>query len=70
MATDDYHEALLERVHDLQREIASLTQRDALNFAYFISREMPEEAARMLVAELLLDHWARTSGQAPASREG
>lgn len=59
MATDDYHEALLERVHDLRREIAGLTQRDAVNFAYFMSREMPEDAARMLVAELLLDHWAR-----------
>lgn len=68
MATDDYHEALLERVHDLQREIAGLTQRDAINFAYLMSREMPEEAARMLVAELLLDHWARAAGGTHGSR--
>jgi hypothetical protein len=64
MATDEYHEALLERVHDLQREVAGLTQRDALNFAYFISREMPEDAARVLVAELLLDHWAHAPARA------
>ncbi len=60
MAADEYHEALLERVHDLQRQIAGLTQRDAINFAYWVSQEMPEDAARMLVAELLMDHWKRS----------
>ena len=59
MATDEYHEALLERVHRLQEEIVELSQRDALSYAYLISQEMPEEGARMLVAELLLDYWAR-----------
>lgn len=70
MATDEYHEALLERVHDLQRDIAALTQRDAVNFAYLMSREMPEDAARMLVAELLLDHWAHASERARAPHAG
>jgi len=59
MASDEYHEAILDRLHDLQREIARLSQREALSFAYLVSREMPEEAARMLVAEMLLDHWER-----------
>jgi hypothetical protein len=61
MAADDYHEALLERVHALQDEIVRLSQREAVSFAYLVSREMPEEAARMLVAELLLDYWERGS---------
>jgi hypothetical protein len=59
MATDEYHEALLERVHRMQGEIVELSQRHALSYAYLISQEMPEEGARMLVAELLLDYWAR-----------
>ncbi len=59
MAADEYHEALLERIHMLQREILDLSQRDALSYAYLISREIPEEGARMLVAEMLLDYWAR-----------
>jgi hypothetical protein len=59
MASDEYHEAILERLHDLQREIAGLSHREALGYAYLISREMPEEAARMLVAEMLIDHWER-----------
>jgi hypothetical protein len=59
MASDEYHEAILDRLHDLQREIAELSQREALGFAYLVSREMPEEAARMLVAEMLLDYWER-----------
>jgi len=59
MAGDEYHEAILERLHDLQREIADLSQREALSYAYLVSRDMPEEAARMLVAEMLLDHWER-----------
>lgn len=59
MASDEYHEAILERIHVLQREIRCLSQRDALSFAYLISRDIPEEAARMLVAELLLDYWTR-----------
>jgi len=65
MASDEYHEAILERLHALQREIASLTQREALSLAYLVSREMPEEAARMLVAEMLLDYWTRTAHPAP-----
>jgi hypothetical protein len=59
VATDEYHEALLERVHRLQEEIRDLSHREAVSYAYLVSREMPEEAARMLVAELLLDYWAR-----------
>jgi hypothetical protein len=60
MAADEYYEALLERVHDLQREVAGMSQREVLSFAHDLSREMPEEAARMLVAELLLDYWERS----------
>jgi hypothetical protein len=67
VATDEYHEAILDRIHGMQREIGDLSQRDALNFAYLISREIPEEGARMLVAELLMDYWART--RRPASQE-
>lgn len=59
MAADEYHEALLERIHDLQREIAGLSQRDATSYAYLVSQEMPEEAARMLVAEMLLEYWEK-----------
>jgi len=66
MAADEYHEAILTRVHEIQREIAGLTQREALNYAYVVSREMPEEAARMLIAEMLLDSWKRTL-RAPGS---
>jgi hypothetical protein len=65
MASDEYHEAILDRLHALQREIAGLTQREALSYAYLVSRDMPEEAARMLVAEMLLDYWARTACPAP-----
>lgn len=57
MASDDYHEALLDRIHDLEREIAGLSHREAVSYAYLISQEMPEEAARMFVAEMLLDYW-------------
>jgi hypothetical protein len=57
MASDEYHEAILERLHDLQAEIARLSHREALSYVYLVSREMPEEAARMLVAEMLMDHW-------------
>ena len=67
MAADEYHEALLERVRELQREIAGLSPRDATSYAYLVSREMPEEAARMLVVEMLLDHWARTRRPAAPS---
>ncbi len=59
MAADEYHEALLERIHKLEEEIAGLSQREALSYAYLISQEITEEAARMLVAELLMDCWAR-----------
>jgi hypothetical protein len=61
MATDEYHEALLERVHRMQREIGGLSQREALSYAYLVSREIPEEGARMLVAELLMDYWSRVA---------
>ena len=64
MASDEYHEAILARLQDLQREIADLPQREALSYAYLVSREMPEEAARMLVAEMLLDHWQRVHRRA------
>jgi hypothetical protein len=60
MAADEYHEALLERVHRLQEEIVDLSHRDALSYVYLISQEIPEEGARMLVAELLLDYWSRS----------
>ncbi|HZU12989.1 MAG TPA: hypothetical protein VFB58_09130 [Chloroflexota bacterium] len=59
MSSDEYHEAILARLYDLQTEIAALPQREAYSFAYLVSREMPEEAARMLVAEMLLDYWER-----------
>lgn len=59
MATDEYHEAMLERIRGLQKEICDLSQRDALSFAYLVSQDIPEEAARMLVAEMLLDYWQR-----------
>jgi hypothetical protein len=65
MASDEYHEAILDRLHALQDEVASLTQREALSYAYLVSRDMPEEAARMLVAEMLLDYWARTAHPTP-----
>lgn len=61
MGEDEYHEALLERIRVLQREITDLPHRDALSYAYLVSRDMPEEAARMLVAEMLLDYWARSN---------
>lgn len=50
---------MLERIHQMQREIGDLSQRDAYSFAYIVSQEIPEEGARMLVAELLMDFWAR-----------
>ncbi len=59
MARDEYHEALLDRIHILQEEIAEMNQRDAHDMAYVVSQEIPEEAARMLVAEMLLDYWSR-----------
>jgi len=65
MAADEYHEALLERIHGLQREVLGLSQREALSYAYLVSREMPEEGARMLVAEMLLDYWARMKQRVP-----
>jgi hypothetical protein len=70
MAADEYHEAILDRLRALQQEIASLTQREALSYAYLVSRDMPEEAARMLVAEMLLDYWARIDRHAPREAEG
>lgn len=57
--SDEYHEAILERLRELEAEIAELSQREALSYAYLVSREMPEEAARMLVAEMLMDYWHR-----------
>lgn len=60
MASDEYHEALLERLQQLQREILELSPREAMSFAYLVSRELPEEGARMMVAEMLLDYRART----------
>lgn len=59
MATDEYHEALLDRIQHLQREIAVLPPREAMSYAYLVSREITEDAARMLVAEMLLDYWQR-----------
>ncbi|GAC1320521.1 MAG: hypothetical protein NVS2B16_12850 [Chloroflexota bacterium] len=59
MASDEYHEALLARIHGLQQEIAALSPREATSFAYLVSREMPEEAARMLIAEMLLEYRVR-----------
>lgn len=56
MASDEYHEAILERIRAMQQEIAGLSHREAMSFAYLVSREIPEEAARMLVAEMLLDY--------------
>jgi hypothetical protein len=70
MATDEYHEALLERVHGLQNEIRSLSHREAVSFAYLMSRDLPEEALRMLTAELLLDYWSRMRRGSSASTDG
>lgn len=61
MSSDEYHEAILQRLYELQGEIAQLSQREALSYAYLVSREMPEEAARMLVAEMLMDYWRRSA---------
>lgn len=66
MAADEYHEALLDRIHVLQHEIATMTQREAHSLAYDVSQEIPEEAARMLVAEMLLDYLARAQDAIPA----
>ncbi len=66
MAADEYHEALLERIHSLQREIVGLSQREALSYAYLISREITEDGARMLVAEMLLDYRRRVGSSATA----
>jgi len=57
MAGDEYYEALLARIQHLRDEIAPLSAVEATEFAYRVSREMPEEAARMLVAEILLEYW-------------
>lgn len=61
MSSDEYHEAILQRLRELQGEIAELSQREALSYVYLVSREMPEEAARMLVAEMLMDYWRRSA---------
>jgi hypothetical protein len=61
MSCDEYHEALLARVREIQRTISGMSQREALDFAYRVSRDLPEEGARMLVAELLMDFWRRTA---------
>jgi hypothetical protein len=61
MSSDEYHEAILQRLHEMQDEIAQLSQREALSYSYLVSREMPEEAARMLIAEMLMDYWNRAS---------
>ena len=68
MTSDDYHEAILERIRALQQEIAGLSHREAMSFAYLVSREIPEEAARMLVAEMLLDY--RRRALSALSRKG
>jgi hypothetical protein len=60
VASDEYHEAVLQRVQEMQREILTLPHREAVSYAYLMSREIPEEATRMLVAEMLLDYWSRS----------
>jgi hypothetical protein len=60
MATDEYHEAVLLRVQEIEHEIAGMAQREAVDYAYHVSRDMPEEALRMLVAELLMEYWSRS----------
>lgn len=65
MAWDEYHEAILDRIYALQKEIQDLSPREAMSYAYLVSREIPEEAARMLVAEMLLDYRARMRQKAP-----
>lgn len=69
MPSDQYHEAILQRLHDLQREIASLSHREAMGYAYLMSQEIPEDAARMLVAEMLIDYWERHRSDAPAGAD-
>ena len=70
MASDEYHEAILQRIHQLQREILELSHREAQSFAYIVSRDMPEEAIRMLLAELLLDYWAGSAVRPHAGKTG
>jgi hypothetical protein len=67
MSSDEYHEAILQRLHELQGEIADLSQREALSYAYLVSREMPEEAARMLIVEMLMDYWRRSARKTSSS---
>jgi hypothetical protein len=74
MAADEYHEALLERLHGVQDEIKLLSHREAVSFAYLMSQDLSEEALRMLMAELLLDYWSCTHSvsrqQADGTRAG
>ncbi|MGI8825604.1 MAG: hypothetical protein ACR2JC_08160 [Chloroflexota bacterium] len=50
----------MQRIRGMQGEIARLPPREAMSYAYLISRDMPDEAARMLVAEMLLDYRRRS----------
>jgi hypothetical protein len=68
MASDEYHEALLHRVQEMQEEIRELSHREAVSYAYLMSRDMPEEAVRMLIAEMLLDYWSRARKPRPSRR--
>jgi hypothetical protein len=51
---------MLQRVLEIQHEILDLSHREAVSYAFLMSRDIPEEAARMLIAELLLDYWSRS----------
>ncbi len=55
----------IERLRWSRQQIEA-SQREALSYAYLVSREMPEEGARMLVAEMLLDYWARMKQRVPS----
>jgi hypothetical protein len=63
MKDKNFVEAVLERVHTIERRIERMSYAEAVDFAHLISREMPEEALRMLTAELLLEHWRDTHGR-------
>ncbi|MGH2442070.1 MAG: hypothetical protein ACRDFX_02755 [Chloroflexota bacterium] len=68
MASDEYHEALLQRIHELQTEVVTLSPREAMSFAYLVSREISEDGARMLVAEMLLDYRQRNARPSATAR--
>lgn len=60
MSDRPFVEAVLDRVHDIERRIRDMSYAEAVDFSHLISRDMPEEPLRILVAELLLQRWRDT----------